>query len=77
MNTRRTTTIAVSEFAGVRYRCETFFSQPRAGDAVVAAEGEQHPAGRGDRRQAAERHRDRDARRQQVAQPEACAEVVL
>ena len=41
-------TMRISELAGVRKRCETFFSQPDR-DAVVAAEGEQHPAGRRDR----------------------------
>ena len=61
----------------------------RARDAVIAAEGEEHPAGGRDRRQAAEPHRDGDAGRQDAAdrRPEvvdedvddgrAVAEVVL
>ena len=70
------------------YRCETFLSHPDPGQPVIAAEGEQHPAGRGDRGQAAERHRDGDAGGQQAAElaevgfedvddRDAAAEVVL
>ena len=40
----------------------------RSGDAVIAAEGEQHSPGRGDRREAAEAHRNRDAAAQDATQ---------
>ena len=74
VNSQETTTIAARLFAGVRIAMRDLLQPASAGQAVVAAEREQHPAGRRDRGQAAERHRDRDAGRQDVTE---LAEVVL
>src|SRR3990172_8371046 len=49
VNSQLITTMPISEFAGVRYLCETFFNQPEAGSPAARGEAEgRRPGGGGE-----------------------------